>query len=122
MERDEVSCRYCINIALALSGESCAPSKKAVSKKLWSKLQVKQKLREPVLVSVSFLSLLVGDCGKRRQQHIGLSVSGFMWRSLIHLSFVQGDKNGSIHILLHDNHQLCQHHLLKLLSFFHWMV
>jgi hypothetical protein len=31
-------------------------------------------------------------------------------------------RNGSIHILLHDNHQLCQHHLLKMLSFFHWMV
>ena len=27
MERDEVSCRYCINIALALSKKSCAPSK-----------------------------------------------------------------------------------------------
>jgi hypothetical protein len=40
---------------------------------------------------------------------INFSVSGFMWRSLIHLdlSFVQGDKNGSIHILLRDNHQLC---------------
>jgi hypothetical protein len=55
---------------------------------------------------------------------INFSVSGLMWRSLIHLdlSFVQGDKNGSIRILLHDNHQLCQHHLLKMLSFFHWMV
>ena len=43
-----------------------------------------------------------------------------MWSSLIHLdlSFVQGDKNGSIRILLHDNCQLCQHHLLKMLSFF----
>ena len=51
---------------------------------------------------------------------INFSVSGFMWSSLIHLdlSFVQGDKNGSIRILLHDNHQLCQHHLLKMLSFF----
>jgi hypothetical protein len=55
---------------------------------------------------------------------IGFSVSGFMWRSLIHLdlSFVQGDKNGSICILLHADHQLNQHHLLKMLSFFHWMV
>jgi hypothetical protein len=51
---------------------------------------------------------------------INFSVSGFMWRSLVHLdlSFVQGDKNGSIHNLLHDNCQLCQHHLLKMLSFF----
>jgi hypothetical protein len=52
------------------------------------------------------------------------TVSGFMWSSLIHLdlALVQGDKNGSIHILLHDNRQLCQYHLLKMLSFFHWMV
>ena len=36
---------------------------------------------------------------------INFSVSGCMWRSLIHLdlSSVQGDKNGSIWILLHDN-------------------
>jgi hypothetical protein len=36
---------------------------------------------------------------------ISFSVTGFLWSSLIHLdlSFVQGDKNGSIHILLHDN-------------------
>jgi hypothetical protein len=47
-----------------------------------------------------------------------------MWNSLFHLdlSFVQGDKNGSICILLHDNRQLWQHHLLKMLSFSHWMV
>jgi hypothetical protein len=51
---------------------------------------------------------------------VSFSVSGFMWRSLINLdlSFVQGDRNGSIQILLHDNYQLCQHHLLKMLSFF----
>ena len=55
---------------------------------------------------------------------ISFSVSCLMWRSLIHLdlSFVQGYKNGSICILLHDNCQLSQHHLLKMLSFFHWMV
>jgi hypothetical protein len=38
-----------------------------------------------------------------------------MWRSLIHLdlSFVQGDKDGSICILLQTDHQdLNQHHLL----------
>jgi hypothetical protein len=34
------------------------------------------------------------------------------------LTLVQGDKNGSISILLHDNCQLCQHYLLKMLSFF----
>ena len=52
---------------------------------------------------------------------ISFSVSGFMWSSLIHLdlALVQGDRNGSIHILLHDNRQLCQHQLLKMLSFFH---
>jgi hypothetical protein len=40
---------------------------------------------------------------------IKFSVSDFMWRSLIHLdlSFIQGDKNESTHILLHDNCQLC---------------
>jgi hypothetical protein len=50
---------------------------------------------------------------------ISFSYSGFMWSSLIHLdlSFVQGDKNGSIYILLHANLQLCQHHLLKMLFF-----
>jgi hypothetical protein len=39
---------------------------------------------------------------------INFCFSGFMWSSLIHLdlSFVQGDENGSIHILLHDNRQL----------------
>ena len=44
---------------------------------------------------------------------IRFSVSGFMWRSLIHLnlSFVQGNKNGSICILLHAELQLNQHHL-----------
>jgi hypothetical protein len=47
-----------------------------------------------------------------------------MWSSLIHLdlTLVQGDKYGSIGILRHDNNQLCQHQLLKMLSFFHWMV
>jgi hypothetical protein len=51
---------------------------------------------------------------------INFSDSGFMWRSLIplYLSFVQGVKNGSIHILLHDNRQLCQNQVLKMLSFF----
>jgi hypothetical protein len=55
---------------------------------------------------------------------INFRVSGFMWSSLIHLDlrFVKGDKNGSIRILLHDNCQLSQHHLSKMLSFFHWMV
>jgi hypothetical protein len=48
------------------------------------------------------------------------SVSGFMLRSLIHLdfSFVQGDKYGYIFIL-HTDSQLDQHHLLKMVSFFH---
>jgi hypothetical protein len=55
---------------------------------------------------------------------IGFSVSGFMWSSSVHLelTLVQGDKSGTIHILLHDNRQLCQHHLLKMLSFFHWSL
>jgi hypothetical protein len=43
-----------------------------------------------------------------------------MWRSLIHLdlSFLQGDKNGLICILLYADIQLKQHHLLKVLGFF----
>ena len=47
---------------------------------------------------------------------ISFSVSGFMWRSLIHLelSLVQGDKNGSICILLHADLQLNQHHMLEM--------
>jgi hypothetical protein len=55
---------------------------------------------------------------------ISFSVSGFMWSSLIHLdlSFVQGNKNRSICILLHASQQLSQHHLLKMLSSFHWVV
>ena len=55
---------------------------------------------------------------------ISFPVSGFMWSSLIHLdmTLVQGDQNGSLCILQHDNRQLCQHHLLKILFFFHWMV
>ena len=48
----------------------------------------------------------------------------FMLRSLIHLnlSFVQGDKYGSICILLHADIQVDQHHLLKMFSLFHCMV
>jgi hypothetical protein len=55
---------------------------------------------------------------------ISFSVSGFIWRSLIHLDlrFVQGVKNGSICILQHAHCQLNQHHLLKRLSFSHWMI
>ena len=51
---------------------------------------------------------------------IRFSVIGFMLRPLIHLdlSFVHGDRYGSICILLHDNIQLYQHHLLKMISFF----
>ena len=51
---------------------------------------------------------------------IRFSVTGFMLRSLIHLdlSFVHGDRYGSIFIFLHVDIQLCQHHLLNMLSFF----
>ena len=47
-------------------------------------------------------------------------VSGFRWRSLIHLdfSFVQRDRHGSICILLHSDFQLNQHHLLDMLDGF----
>jgi hypothetical protein len=46
-------------------------------------------------------------------------VSGFMLRFLIHLdvSFAQGDKIGSIFILVYTYCPLDQHHLLMMLSF-----
>ena len=52
---------------------------------------------------------------------IKFSVSGFMWRSLIHLdlTFVQGDKCSSIFSLLHPNCYLIQHHFLTIMSSFH---
>jgi len=55
---------------------------------------------------------------------ISFSVFRFMWRSLIYLdwSFIQRNRNGSVCILLHADLQLNQHHLLKMLSFFHWIV
>ena len=61
-----------------------------------------------------------------RQPHFSsrFSVSSFMLKSLIHLdlSFVQGDKYGSICTFLHADIQLDKDHLLKILSFFHCMV
>ena len=52
---------------------------------------------------------------------ICFKVVRLMSRSLIHLYliFVHGDKYGSSLILLQVDIQLCQHHLLKMLSFFH---
>jgi hypothetical protein len=53
---------------------------------------------------------------------ISFSVSGFIWRSLIHLDLILYKEiivHGSICILLYANHQLSQQHLLKMLSFFH---
>ena len=52
---------------------------------------------------------------------IRFSVSGFMLRSLIHLDlkFVLGEKYCSIFSFLHTDSQLDEHHLLKMLSFFH---
>ena len=51
---------------------------------------------------------------------IMFSVSGFMIRSLnsLKLSFVQGNKYGSIWILQHAIIQFDQYHLLKMLSYF----
>jgi hypothetical protein len=37
------------------------------------------------------------------------------------LSFVRGDKYGPIFNFLHTDSQLDQHHLLKMLSFFHFI-
>jgi hypothetical protein len=54
---------------------------------------------------------------------ISFSVNGFMWSSLIHLvlSFLKEIRMDQF-ILLHDNHQLSQHHLLKMLSYVHIFV
>ena len=48
-------------------------------------------------------------------------VTGFIWRSFIHLGFIfiQGDKKRYICILVHANGQLNQHHLLKMGSYIH---
>ena len=55
---------------------------------------------------------------------IRFSVFGLILRSLIHLdlSFVHGDRYGSIFILLQIDIQFCQHNLLKMLSFFHCIL
>jgi hypothetical protein len=55
---------------------------------------------------------------------INFSIPDFMWRPLIDmdLSFIQGNKNGSICNHLHVDHQLNQHRLLEMLSLFHHMV
>ena len=55
---------------------------------------------------------------------IKLYISGFILRSLIHmdLTFVPGNRYGSICILLHVDIQLDQHNLLKVISFFHQML
>jgi hypothetical protein len=60
----------------------------------------------------------------RGSRHFLLYRFQCLWFYVDHLdlTIVQGDRNGSIHILLHENLQLSQHHLLKMLSFFHWMV
>jgi hypothetical protein len=52
---------------------------------------------------------------------IRFSVPSFTLRSLIHLalSFVQGNKYGSIFIFLQTDCQLDQHHILEILSFIH---
>jgi hypothetical protein len=49
------------------------------------------------------------------------SVFGFMLRYFIHLelTFMVGDRYGSIYIFLHTGIQLDQHHLLKMRSFVH---
>lgn len=53
---------------------------------------------------------------------IEFSLPSFMLSSLIHLefSFVLSDKHGSIWILPHAGLQFDQHHLLKILPFFHF--
>ena len=54
---------------------------------------------------------------------IRFNVVRLILRSLIHLdlSFVHGDRYGSIFIPLEVDIQICQHHLLNILSFFHFI-
>ena len=56
------------------------------------------------------------------QKLLNLMYPFFSLRSLIHFdwSFVQGDRYGSIFILLYADIQLVQQHLLKILSFIHF--
>ena len=77
--------------------------------------------------SIIFLCCVVSHCvnGPHFLIHslvssIRFNVVGFMLRSLIHLgvSFVHGDRYGSMFILLHVDNQLGQQHLLNMLSFF----
>ena len=48
-------------------------------------------------------------------------VSGLTFRSLIHFIFVYGVRKCSSFILLQVVDQFSQHHLLKRLSFLHWI-
>ena len=68
----------------------------------------------------SFVPVLLSSRLFRTFSSIKFSVYGFMLRSLIHLdlSFVHGDKYGSVLILPQADIQFDQHHLLKVLSFF----
>ena len=86
-----------------------------------------------LLLSVSVLLELYLGCGllwPRIEGCFPLSLlsgsvwSDLYWGFLIHLdlSFVHGDRYGFIYILLQDGIQICQHHLLKILSFFHCII
>ena len=50
-------------------------------------------------------------------------MAGFMLRSLIHLDlrFLHGNRYGSVFTLLDGDIQLCQHSLLNIISFFHYI-
>ena len=66
---------------LLLYKYSCAPSKRAVSKELWRKLQVKQKLREPTLVSVSFVSPPARRTGTNGGPYAVKTAVGKFWQT-----------------------------------------
>jgi hypothetical protein len=55
---------------------------------------------------------------------ISFSLSVFFVEFLdpLGLELCTGDKNGSFYILLHADHQMNHHHLLKMLTFFHSFV
>uniref|UniRef100_A0ABI7W9B8 Secreted protein n=1 Tax=Felis catus TaxID=9685 RepID=A0ABI7W9B8_FELCA len=83
----------------------------------------------------AFNSLAFGDVSSKKSLRLRserffsafssrvLMVSCLTFRSFIHFEFVfvNGVRKGSSFILLHVAVQFSQHHLLKRLSFFHWI-
>uniref|UniRef100_A0ABI7ZFL6 Vomeronasal type-1 receptor n=1 Tax=Felis catus TaxID=9685 RepID=A0ABI7ZFL6_FELCA len=85
------------------------------------------------IVKFAFISLAFGDVSSKKLLQLRskrllsifsrvLMVSHLTFRSFIHFVFVYGVRKWSSFILLHVAVQFSQHHLLKRLSFFHWIL